>query len=144
MWSDTDFKCRILANTGAALAELGLAIPKGKTVVAVENTATLTYIVLTAPRFTETKSAYSKIKAFGESYRDVRLFPLNWGSHDPVFTAKFKSDPKAALRRIGVEVLDAMSIEVVEIPRHRLTSCCRQDSTNRNCRMTFWRVWPVA
>ena len=114
VWSDTDFKCRLLADTGAALAELGLAIPKGKTVVAVENTATLTYIVLTAPRFTETKSAYSKIKAFGESYRDIRLFPLNWGSHDPVFTAKFKSDPKAALRRIGVEVLDAMSIEVVE------------------------------
>ena len=57
VWSDTDFKCRLLADTRAALAELGLAIPKGKTVVAVENTATLTYIVLTAPRFTETKSS---------------------------------------------------------------------------------------
>ncbi len=113
-WSDPDFKKRLLAETMAALMELDMAIPAGKTVVAVENTASLVHIVLTAPRFTETLSAYSEIKAFGESYRDIRLFPLNWGSHDPIFTAKFKLDPKAALRRMGVEVSETMSIEVVE------------------------------
>jgi nitrile hydratase len=113
-WSDPEFSQRLLADPHAALAELGIAIPLEKSVVAIENNAALTYIVLPSLRYTETKSAYADIKAFGESYRDIRLFPLNWGSHDPVFTAKFKSDPKAALRRIGVEVLDAMSIEVVE------------------------------
>jgi hypothetical protein len=113
-WSDSTFKDRLLANSATALAELDFGLPAGKSVVVVENTATLTHIVLTAPRYTETKSVYTDIKEFGESYRDPRLSPLNWGSHDPVFTARFKFDPKAALRYMGVEVSDAMTIEVVE------------------------------
>ena len=113
-WSDSAFKDKLLAEPAAALAELKLTLPAGKTVVAVENTTALTHIVLTAPRYTETKSAYSDIKKFSESYRDPRLFPLNWGSHDPVFTARFKADPKAALRHMGINVPDSVTIEVVE------------------------------
>jgi nitrile hydratase subunit alpha len=113
-WSNLAFKDQLLANPETALAELDWKLPTGKSVVAVENTSTLTHIVLTAPRFTETKSVYSDIKDFGESYRDPRLFSLNWGSHDPVFTARFKADPKTALRYLGVDVPDKMTIEVLE------------------------------
>jgi nitrile hydratase len=116
-WSDSAFKERLLANPAAALSELGIALPARKSIVAVENTEALTHMVLTSPRYTETKSPYSDIKEFGESYRDPRLFPLNWGSHDPVFTARFKADPRAALRCMGVDVLEGMKIEVVENSR---------------------------
>ena len=113
-WSDSAFKDELLANPETVFAKLDWKLPTGKSVTVVENTSTFTHIVLTAPRYTETKSVYSDIKDFGESYRDPRLFPLNWGSHDPVFTARFKADPKIALRYLGVDVPDKMTIEVVE------------------------------
>lgn len=113
-WMDSGFKKRLLADPAAALLELGFALPAGKSVIAVENIPTLTHLVLTSPRYTETRSAYSDIKEFGESYRDPRLFPLNWGSHDPVFTARIRADAKAALRYLGVDVPDGMEIRVVE------------------------------
>ena len=113
-WSDPEFSQRLVADTHAALAELGIAIPSGKSVVAVENKAALTYLVLPSLRYTETQSAYADIKAFGESYRDPRLSPLDWASRDPVFTERLKADPKAALRDMGMEVADAMSVEMVQ------------------------------
>ena len=113
-WSDPDFSRRLLADTHGALGELGIAIPVEKSVVAVENSAALTCIVLPSLRYTETKSGYADIKAFGESYRDPRLSPLNWASRDPVFTERLKSDPKAALRDMGVDVADSMSVDVVQ------------------------------
>jgi len=113
-WSDPAFAQRLLADTHAALAELGIAIPANKSVVAAENNAGLTYLVLPSLRYTETKSAYADIKAFGESYRDPRLSPLSWASRDPVFTERLMADPKAALRDMGLEVADAMAVEVVQ------------------------------
>lgn len=113
-WSDPDFSQRLLADTHAALAELGIAIPVEKSVVAVENTPGLTCLVLPSLRYTETKSAYADIKAFGESYRDPRLSPLSWASRDPVFTERLKAEPKAALRDMGMEIADAMSVEIVQ------------------------------
>ena len=113
-WSEPEFARRLLADTHAALVELGIAVPVNKSVVAVENKAALTYIVLPSLRYTETKSAYADIKAFGESYRDPRLSPLAWASRDPVFTERLKADPKAALRDMGMEVVDAMSVEIVQ------------------------------
>lgn len=113
-WSDPLFKARLLASPVAAIAELGFSVPAGKSIIAVENTQELTHIVLTSPRYTEAKSAYADIKAYGESYSEPRLFPLRWGSHDPVFTARFKADPKAALRYMDVHVPDQMAINVVE------------------------------
>ena len=113
-WSDPVFKDELLANPKTVFAKLDWTWPTGKSVTVVENTSTFTHIVLTAPRYTETKSVYSDIKDFGESYQDPRLFPLNWGSHDPVFTARFKADPKMALRYLGVDVPDKMTIKVVE------------------------------
>ena len=113
-WSEPEFARRLSADTHAALAELGIAVPVNKSVVAVENDSGLTYIVLPSLRYTETKSAYADIKAFGESYRDPRLSPLDWASRDPVFTERLKADPKAALRDMGMEVADAMSVEIVQ------------------------------
>ena len=113
-WSEPEFARRLLADTHAALVELGIAIPVEKSVVAIENNAGLTCIVLPSLRYTETKSAYADIKAFGESYRDPRLSPLDWASRDPVFTERLKADPKAALRDMGMEVADAMSVEIVQ------------------------------
>ena len=113
-WSEPEFARRLLADTHAALVELGIAIPVEKSVVAIENNAGLTCIVLPSLRYTETKSAYADIKAFGESYRDPRLSPLSWASRDPVFTERLKADPKAALRDMGMEVADAMSVEIVQ------------------------------
>ncbi len=113
-WSDAEFCQRLLGDTHAALAELDMAIPPGKSVLAVQNNAALTFIVLPSPRYTETKSAYADIKAFGEFYRDPRLSPLDWAIRDPVFTGRLKADPEATLRDMGMEVADAMSVEIVQ------------------------------
>lgn len=116
-WSDAAFAKRLVTDPMPVLAELDLAIPEGKSVVAVANAPTSIFIVLTAPRYTETESAYADIKEFGESYRDPRLFPLNWGSHDPVFTARFKADPRKALRYMDVQVPDGLALKIVENTR---------------------------
>lgn len=116
-WSDAAFAKRLVADPMPVLAELGLAVPEGKSVVAVANGPTLVYVVLTAPRYTETASAYADIKEFSESYRDPRLFPLNWGSHDPVFTARIKADPRKALGYMDVQVPDGLALKVVENTR---------------------------
>ena len=112
-WSDSAFAARLLADAEAALGELDIALPAGKTVSAVRNAASLTNIVLPSPRYAETASAYADIKAFGESYRDPRYAPLDWISRDPVFQARFEADPAAALRSWGVRVSDGMAISVV-------------------------------
>ena len=112
-WRDPAFAGRLLADAGPALAELGIALPDGKTVAAVRNDDSLTHIVLPSPRYAETASAYAEIKAFGECWRDPRLAPLDWISRDPVFAARFESDPGAMLRSWGVAVADGMAIRTV-------------------------------
>ena len=112
-WSDSAFAARLLADTRAALGELDISLPPGKTVSAVRNTASLTNIVLPSPRYAETASAYADIKAFGESYRDPRFAPLDWISRDPVFAARFEADSVAALRSWGIRVSGGMTISVV-------------------------------
>lgn len=116
-WSDAAFKQRLLDQPLAALAELGMAVPEGKTISAVENVPDTVNVVLTSPRYTETRSTYADIKEYGETYWDPRLFPLKWGSHDPVFTARFKADPRAALRSMNVDVPEGLAINVVENSR---------------------------
>ncbi len=112
-WSEPQFARRLLADPEAALSDLGLAVPAGKTVRVCANRPRLTHIVLPSPRYTETLSAYAEIKEFGEVYRDPRLAPLNWASRDPVLTARLKSDPKAVLAGMGVTVAEAMALAVV-------------------------------
>lgn len=45
-WADSDFKARLLADPNAALAAEGIAVPEGMELRIVENTPSLTYIVL--------------------------------------------------------------------------------------------------
>ena len=39
---------------------------------------------------------------------------MSWASRDPVFTERLKADSEAALRDMGVDVADAMSVEIVQ------------------------------
>ena len=112
-WSDTAFAARLLADSGAALGELDIALPAGKTVATARNTGTVAHIVLPSPRYAETVSAYADIKAFGESYRDPRYAPLDWISRDPVFQARFEADPAAALESWGIRVSEGMTVRAV-------------------------------
>jgi Nitrile hydratase, alpha chain len=49
VWSDPGFKTRLLAAPHAALAELGIAVPAGKTVRVVEDTESVVHLVLRPP-----------------------------------------------------------------------------------------------
>ena len=112
-WTDPAFADRLLSDSAPALGELGIALPAGKAVAAVRNTASAAHFVLPSPRYAETASGYADIKAFGESYRDPRYAPLDWISRDPVFQSQFEEDPAAALRSWGVRVSDGMTISTV-------------------------------
>lgn len=112
-WSDPAFAARLLDDSGAALGELDIALPAGKTVAAARNTGTVTHIVLPSPRYAETVSAFADIKTFGESYRDPRYAPLDWISRDPAFQARFEADPAAALESWGIRVSEGMTVRAV-------------------------------
>jgi nitrile hydratase len=114
VWSDAEFKRRLLSDPGSALTELGVATPADMEIVVLENTAETTYLVLGAPKRVEPLSAIYDIKRFGDTYRDPRLHPLNWVSHDPVHTARIKGDPLKALAEMGVEAPAGMTVVVVE------------------------------
>ena len=113
-WSDQDFRQGLLGDTRSALMELGFAMPDGKSVTTVENSRTMTYLVIPSLRYTETKSAYADIKSYGETYGDPRLVPLEWASRDPVLVERLIAAPKAMLGKLGVEVANAMSVEIVQ------------------------------
>ena len=113
-WSDPGFKERLRSEPAAALMELQISLPKGMEIAVLENTPEKTYLVLGAPRRVETLSDVYDIKRFGDTYRDPRLHPLNWVSHDPVHTARIKADPVKALAEMGIEVAEGMAVTVVE------------------------------
>ncbi len=48
-WSDAAYKQRLLSDPAGALGELGVEIPEGVSVKAVENTAGSVYLVVPAP-----------------------------------------------------------------------------------------------
>ncbi|MDE0060445.1 MAG: nitrile hydratase subunit alpha [Defluviicoccus sp.] len=125
-WSDPVFADRLVADATAMLGSLGIALPAGKTVAAVQNTDTVTHLVLPSPRYAETASPYAEIKAFGETYGDPRYAPLDWISRDPVFMARFEAAPAPMLRSWGIVVADGITI-----------------STVRNTPARVWLVLPV-
>ena len=45
-WSDANFKAKLLSDTHAALAEVGIEVPAGVTVKVVEDTAGTRHVVL--------------------------------------------------------------------------------------------------
>lgn len=112
-WSDAAFKARLLAEPKPALAELGIDIPPAMTILARENTAAMIHLVLGAPPIVLPISPLSDIKAFAETYRDPRLWPLNWRGRDPVAAARTIADPKGELSRLGVFCPEGVSIVVL-------------------------------
>ena len=113
-WSDREFKERLRSGPAAALMELQISVPEDMEIAVLENTRETTYLVLGAPRRMEPLSAIYDIKRFGDTYRDPRLHPLNWVSHDPVHTARIKADPVTALAEMGVDVAEGVTVTVVE------------------------------
>ncbi len=113
-WSDPGFKKRLQSDPATVLMELRFSLPADMEIVVLENTPEMTYLVLGAPRRVEPLSAIYDIKRFGDTYRDPRLHPFNWVSHDPVHTARIKTDPVAALAEMGIEVAESMTVKVVE------------------------------
>lgn len=47
-WADPAFKAELIANTNAALAAEGIAVPAGVEIRVVENSANVVYVVLPA------------------------------------------------------------------------------------------------
>jgi nitrile hydratase len=113
-WSDPGFKKRLQSDPATVLMELRFSLPADMEIVVLENTPEMTYLVLGAPRRVEPLSAIYDIKRFGDTYRDPRLHPFNWVSHDPVHTARIKTDPVAALAEMGIEVAESMTVKVLE------------------------------
>jgi nitrile hydratase len=101
-WSDAQFKTRLLAAPRAALRELEIMLADGLDIVARENTAKTVHLAISAPPVAVPKSAYSDIRDFAETYRDPRLWPLNWIARDPPATARLLADPLGELGRLGV------------------------------------------
>jgi hypothetical protein len=48
-WRDAEFKRQLLAHPASVLAEMGVAVPAGKTIKMVENTDQVINLVLLAP-----------------------------------------------------------------------------------------------
>lgn len=113
-WRDPSFKSRLHESPREALSELGIEIPQSIDIAVLENTSEITHLVLCAPRLLKPRSALSDIESFGDTYRDPRLHPLNWISHDPVHTARLKADPRLALSRMELDAPDGMALVVIE------------------------------
>lgn len=113
-WSNPDYMQQLQSDPRTALTELKIPVPRDMQIVVLKNTAETTHLVLGAPRRVEPLSEIYNIKRFGETYRDPRLHPLNWVSHDPVHTARIKGHPLKALAEMGVEVPAGMTLVVVE------------------------------
>ena len=101
-WSDTPFKARLLAGPRAALAEIGVELSNEPTVVARENTARTIHLVISAPPIAQPISAHSEIRDFAETYRDPRLWSLNWIGRDPPASARLVANPLVELGKLGV------------------------------------------
>ena len=64
-----------------------------------ENTANAVHLAISAPPVALPSSACSEIRDFAETYRDPRLWPLNWIARDPPATARMVADPHRRARQ---------------------------------------------
>jgi hypothetical protein len=112
-WSDPSFKIRLLAEPKPALGDLGIPLPDGPSIVARESTADLVHLAISAPPVAMPASAYSEIRDFAETYRDPRLWPLNWIARDPPATARLIAEPLEELRRLGVQPPAGLAVAIL-------------------------------
>jgi nitrile hydratase len=96
-WVDPDFHQRLLADAGAAIAELGFGGAEGDNMVVVANTPTVhNAIVCTLC------SCYPW---------PVLGLPPTWYKSPP-YRARMVAEPRAVLREFGLELADAVEIRV--------------------------------
>jgi nitrile hydratase len=96
-WSDPAYKERLLANAGAAIAELGYSGMEGEHMVAVENTAAVHHLIVCT-----LCSCYP--------WPVLGLPPVWYKS--AAYRARSVIDPRGVLREFGVELADDVEVRV--------------------------------
>ena len=96
-WTDRDYKARLLANGGSAIAELGLDAAQGENLVVVENTPTVHNLVVCT-----LCSCYP--------WSLLGLPPV-WYKSAP-YRSRAVIDPRGVLREFGLELDDEVGIRV--------------------------------
>jgi nitrile hydratase subunit alpha len=96
-WVDPDYKARLLANGGAAIAELGYGGMEGHTLVAVENTPSIHNVIVCT-----LCSCYPW---------SVLGLPPTWYKSAP-YRARLVAEPRAVLREFGLELPPEVEIRV--------------------------------
>jgi nitrile hydratase subunit alpha len=96
-WVDPDYKARLLANGGTAIAELGYQGMEGGTLVAVENTPSVHNVIVCT-----LCSCYPW---------SVLGLPPIWYKSAP-YRARVVAEPRAVLREFGLELPPEVEIRV--------------------------------
>jgi nitrile hydratase subunit alpha len=96
-WVDPDYKARLLANGGAAIADLGYGGMEGHTLVAVENTPSIHNVIVCT-----LCSCYPW---------SVLGLPPTWYKSAP-YRARLVAEPRAVLREFGLELPPEVEIRV--------------------------------
>jgi nitrile hydratase len=96
-WSDPAYRKRLLANPGAAIAELGYAGMEGEHMVVVENSATVHHLVVCT-----LCSCYP--------WAVLGLPPVWYKS--AAYRSRSVIDPRGVLREFGVELADDVEVRV--------------------------------
>jgi nitrile hydratase len=96
-WSDPAYRARLLADGGAAIAELGFAGPEGEHMVVVANTPTIHNVVVCT-----LCSCYPW---------PVLGLPPAWYK-DPPYRARMVRDPRAVLAEMGCQLPGDVQIRV--------------------------------
>lgn len=96
-WADPAYKTRLLANPGAAIAELGYSGMEGEHMVVVENSATVHHLVVCT-----LCSCYP--------WSVLGLPPVWYKS--AAYRSRSVIDPRGVLREFGVELADDVEVQV--------------------------------
>lgn len=120
-WADSKFKASLVSDPAAALKKEGFSVPAGAKVKVLENDVDHIYYVLPAAGAELTDDSIDKgaIKApaLSKDMKDAAAASQRVrtkAQSDPAFKKQLLADPKAVLRKEGVEVPDGVSITVVE------------------------------
>jgi nitrile hydratase len=96
-WTDPAYKARLLADSTAAIKELGISGPQGEHIVVVENTTTTHNVVVCT-----LCSCYPW---------PVLGLPPSWYK-DPAYRARMVREPRRVLAEMGLELADDVQITV--------------------------------
>ena len=78
-WSDPDYKTRLMNDTKAALAEVGVEIPDGVSIKVVENDADTQYMVLPRPPSDAGELPTEELEAVAGGMCNYSIPASGWG-----------------------------------------------------------------